>query len=105
AINRSQRQTEQFGQSIRVSLQAITVQQERMVSQTAKSSALFARFASVTASVLSIHQVINYADSWTELQNRLKLVTESSVELNKATQAVYDIAQKTYQSLDATAQV
>ncbi len=105
AINRSQRQTEQFGQSIRVSLQAITVQQERMVSQTAKSSALFARFASVTASALSIHQVINYADSWTELQNRLKLVTESSVELNKATQAVYDIAQKTYQSLDATAQV
>ncbi|MER1689781.1 phage tail tape measure protein [Proteus mirabilis] len=105
AINRSQRQTEQFGQSIRVSLQAITIQQERMVSQTAKSSALFARFASVTASALSIHQVINYADSWTELQNRLKLVTESSVELNKATQAVYDIAQKTYQSLDATAQV
>lgn len=105
AINRSQRQTEQFGQRIRVSLQAITVQQERMVSQTAKSSALFARFASVTASALSIHQVINYADSWTELQNRLKLVTESSVELNKATQAVYDIAQKTYQSLDATAQV
>ncbi|WP_368879586.1 tape measure protein [Proteus terrae] len=105
AINRSQRQTEQFGQSIRVSLQAITVQQERMVLQTAKSSALFARFASVTASALSIHQVINYADSWTELQNRLKLVTESSVELNKATQAVYDIAQKTYQSLDATAQV
>ncbi|WP_368936527.1 phage tail tape measure protein [Proteus penneri] len=105
AINRSQRQTEQFGQSIRVSLQAITVQQERMVSQTAKSSALFARFASVTTSALSIHQVINYADSWTELQNRLKLVTESSVELNKATQAVYDIAQRTYQSLDATAQV
>ncbi|QIF93745.1 phage tail tape measure protein [Proteus vulgaris] len=105
AINRSQRQTEQFGQSIRVSLQAITVQQERMVSQTAKSSALFARFASVTASALSIHQVINYADSWTELQNRLKLVTESSVELNKATQVVYDISQKTYQSLDATAQV
>ncbi|WP_368910044.1 phage tail tape measure protein [Proteus penneri] len=105
AINRSQRQTEQFGQSIRVSLQAITVQQERMVSQTAKSSALFARFASVTASALFIHQVINYADSWTELQNRLKLVTESSVELNKATQAVYDIAQRTYQSLDATAQV
>ncbi|WP_368869112.1 phage tail tape measure protein [Proteus terrae] len=105
AINRSQRQTEQFGQSIRVSLQAITVQQERMVLQTAKSSALFARFASVTASALSIHQVINYADSWTELQNRLKLVTESSVELNKATQAVYDIAQRTYQSLDATAQI
>ncbi|MBG5985628.1 phage tail tape measure protein [Proteus vulgaris] len=105
AINRSQRQTEQFGQSIRVSLQAITVQQERMVSQTAKSSALFARFASVAASALSVRQVINYADGWTELQNRLKLVTDSTQSLNRATNDVYTIAQKTYQSLDATAQV
>ncbi|EMI5436754.1 tape measure protein [Proteus mirabilis] len=105
AINRSQRQTEQFGQSICVSLQAITVQQERMVSQTAKSSALFTRFASVAASALSVRQVINYADSWTELQNRLKLVTDSTQSLNRATNDVYTIAQKTYQSLDATAQV
>ncbi|WP_405127653.1 tape measure protein, partial [Proteus mirabilis] len=101
AINRSQRQTEQFGQSICVSLQAITVQQERMVSQTAKSSALFTRFASVAASALSVRQVINYADSWTELQNRLKLVTDSTQSLNRATNDVYTIAQKTYQSLDA----
>ncbi|RIW38206.1 phage tail tape measure protein [Proteus mirabilis] len=105
AINRSQRQTEQFGQSIRVSLQAITVQQERMVSQTAKSSALFTRFASVAASALSVRQVINYADGWTELQNRLKLVTDSTQSLNRATNDVYTIAQKNYQSLDATAQV
>ncbi|WP_337239229.1 phage tail tape measure protein [Proteus faecis] len=105
AINRSQRQTEQFGQSIRVSLQAITVQQERMVSQTAKSSALFTRFASVAAGALSVRQVINYADGWTELQNRLKLVTDSTQSLNKATNDVYTIAQKTYQSLDATTQV
>ncbi|HGN0682306.1 TPA: tape measure protein, partial [Proteus mirabilis] len=105
AINRSQRQTEQFGQSIRVSLQAITAQQERMASQTAKSSALFTRFASVAASALSVRQVINYADSWTELQNRLKLVTDSTQSLNRATNDVYTIAQKTYQSLDATAQV
>ncbi|MBG2804201.1 tape measure protein, partial [Proteus mirabilis] len=105
AINRSQRQTEQFGQSIRVSLQAITVQQERMVSQTAKSSALFTRFASVAAGALSVRQVINYADGWTELQNRLKLVTDSTQSLNRATNDVYTIAQKTYQSLDATTQV
>lgn len=105
AINRSQRQTEQFGQSIRVSLQAITAQQERMASQTAKSSALFTRFASVAAGALSVRQVINYADGWTELQNRLKLVTDSNQSLNRATNDVYTIAQKTHQSLDATAQV
>ncbi|MDM3766474.1 tape measure protein, partial [Proteus mirabilis] len=37
--------------------------------------------------------------------NRLKLVTDSTQSLNRATNDVYTIAQKTYQSLDATAQV
>lgn len=105
AINRSQHQTERFNQSVRVSLQSITVQQERMASQTAKSASSFASFAKTVTGALSIHQVISYADGWTNLQNRLKLVTKSTQELNKATNDVYSIAQKTYQSLDATAQV
>lgn len=105
AINRSQHQTERFNQSVRVSLQSITVQQERMASQTAKSASSFASFAKAVTGALSIHQVISYADGWTDLQNRLKLVTKSTQELNKATNDVYTIAQKTYQSLDATAQV
>ncbi len=105
AINRSQHQTERFNQSVRLSLQSITVQQERMASQTAKSAMSFANFAKVVTGALSINQVINYADSWTDLQNRMKLVTNSTEALNKATNDVYTIAQKTYQSLDATAQV
>ncbi len=105
AINRSQHQTERFNQSVRLSLQSITVQQERMASQTARSAISFANFAKVVTGALSINQVINYADSWTDLQNRMKLVTNSTEALNKATNDVYTIAQKTYQSLDATAQV
>ncbi|HEK0643407.1 phage tail tape measure protein [Proteus mirabilis] len=105
AINRSQHQTERFNQSVRLSLQSITVQQERMASQTARSAMSFANFAKVVTGALSINQVINYADSWTDLQNRMKLVTNSTEALNKATNNVYTIAQKTYQSLDATAQV
>ncbi|WP_311750116.1 phage tail tape measure protein [Proteus penneri] len=105
AINRSQHQTERFNQSVRLSLQSITVQQERMASQTARSAMSFANFAKVVTGALSINQVINYADSWTDLQNRMKLVTNSTEALNKATNDVYTIAQKTYQSLDATAQV
>ncbi|MBG6028981.1 phage tail tape measure protein [Proteus mirabilis] len=105
AINRSQHQTERFNQNVRVSLQSITVQQERMASQTAKSASSFANFAKVVTGALSVKQVINYADGWTDLQNRLKLVTDSTQALNRATNDVYTIAQKTYQSLDATAQV
>ncbi|HGN2540457.1 TPA: phage tail tape measure protein, partial [Proteus mirabilis] len=74
-------------------------------SQTAKSASSFANFAKVVTGALSVKQVINYADGWTDLQNRLKLVTNSTQALNRATNDVYTIAQKTYQSLDATAQV
>lgn len=105
AINRSQHQTERFGQSVRNSLQSITRQQERMAAQTAKTAALVTNFAKMTVGAFSAHQVISYADSWTELQNRLKLVTNSSQELTKATNDVYNIAQATRQSLDSTAQV
>ena len=76
AINRSQHQTERFNQSVRV-LQSITVQQERMASQTAKSASSFASFAkAVTGTFYSpSDQLCRWLDG---LTNRLKLVTKHS---------------------------
>lgn len=53
----------------------------------------------------SIKSLVTLADSWTNLQNRLRLVTSSQEELNQATQAVYEIAQGTSQSIDTVAEV
>ncbi|MFW1945770.1 tape measure protein [Acinetobacter guillouiae] len=53
----------------------------------------------------SIHQVIAYTDSYTNLQNRLKLVTNSQQELNTATKDTFAIAQATAQSWGTVAQV
>ncbi|MFW2098517.1 tape measure protein [Acinetobacter sp. ULE_I057] len=53
----------------------------------------------------SIHQVIAYTDSYTNLQNRLKLVTNSQQELSTATQDTFNIAQATAQSWGSVAQV
>lgn len=53
----------------------------------------------------SIHQVIAYTDSYTNLQNRLKLVTNSQQELNIATKDTFAIAQATAQSWGSVAQV
>ncbi|MCU4491465.1 tape measure protein [Acinetobacter guillouiae] len=53
----------------------------------------------------SIHQVIAYTDSYTNLQNRLKLVTNSQQELSTATQDTFNIAQATAQSWGTVAQV
>ncbi|MFP6819772.1 hypothetical protein, partial [Acinetobacter sp.] len=43
----------------------------------------------------SVHQVIAYTDSYTNLQNRLKLVTNSQQELSTATKDTFNIAQAT----------
>lgn len=53
----------------------------------------------------SIHQFIAYTDSYTNLQNRLKLVTNSQQELNTATKDTFAIAQATAQSWGSVAQV
>jgi len=60
------------------------------------------RMASMLASAFAVHKIIEYADSYTNLQNRLKLVTDSTEALAQATQNVIDIAQNSRQALGAT---
>lgn len=50
-------------------------------------------------------KVISYANSYTELGNKLKLVTESEAQQARAMAAVYDISLKTAQSTQATSSV
>lgn len=57
------------------------------------------------AGIVSVGAAIAKMDSYTGLQNRLKLVTTSQAELNQAMQDTFSIAQATGQSWDSTAQV
>lgn len=50
-------------------------------------------------------QALKYADSYTELQNRIRLVTDSQTEMVSATESVFDISLRTNQAVGATAQV
>nr|WP_289622715.1 phage tail tape measure protein [Mannheimia cairinae] len=50
-------------------------------------------------------KVIGYANSYTELGNKLRLVTESETQHARAMAAVYDISLKTAQSTQATSSV
>lgn len=68
-------------------------------------SSAAARVGGLIAGAFSVHAIVDYADAYTELENRLKLVTNSSMQLAGATSAVFSIALKTNQSLDSTAQV
>ena len=60
------------------------------------------RMATTLASVFAVHKIIEYADAYTSLQNKLKLVTSSTQELGYATDEVAQIAKRTGQALGAT---
>lgn len=53
----------------------------------------------------AISTITRYADAFTNIQNRLKLVTDSTDSLTAAQERLYDISQGTYQSFENTVQV
>ena len=67
-----------------------------------RTEAALGRMAATLASAFAVHKIIEYADSYTQLQNKLKLVTDSTDALAYATDDVYQIASRTNQALGAT---
>ena len=63
------------------------------------------QLAGYMAGLVTISTAISKMDTYTSLQNRLKLVTNNQVELNKATEDTFRIAQKTYSAWDSVLQV
>ncbi|WP_457794751.1 tape measure protein [Acinetobacter baumannii] len=61
--------------------------------------------AGYMAGLVTVSAAISKMDTYTGLQNRLKLVTNNQVELNKATEDTFRIAQKTYSAWDSVLQV
>lgn len=64
-----------------------------------------AAYAHAVAAAFSVGKLTSYADSWTNLNNRLKLVTEETSEFQAAQNAVYSIAQNSRAPLQATAEL
>ncbi|WP_048996159.1 phage tail tape measure protein [Burkholderia multivorans] len=62
-------------------------------------------YAEAAAAAFGIHQLVDYADEWTNLSNRLKIVTRDQVDFAVAQDDVLRIAQATRQPLDATAEL
>lgn len=69
------------------------------------AASLIRGFAGPLAAALSVRQVAQYAQAWTELNNRLKLVTATNKDLATASRDIYNIAQQTGQALGSTSEV
>lgn len=63
------------------------------------------QLAGYMAGLVTVSAAISKMDTYTSLKNRLKLVTNNQVELNKATEDTFRIAQKTYSAWDSVLQV
>lgn len=69
------------------------------------ANTLVSRFAAMAGVSLGGAAIAQYADSYTELQNRIRLVTSSQSELVASTNAVFDIALRTNQAVGSTGQI
>lgn len=69
------------------------------------AASLIRGFAGPLAAALSVRQVAQYAQAWTELNNRLKLVTATNKDLATASADIYRISQQTGQALAGTSEV
>ncbi|QCN98917.1 hypothetical protein D3093_26905 (plasmid) [Azospirillum argentinense] len=69
----------------------------------AAAMAVATRAAAAMGIALSVEQAIQYADAWKQVEGRLKLVTSGSAELKTVQAQLFDVAQRTRQSFDATA--
>ena len=64
-----------------------------------------ARAAAGLLAALGIRQILRTADAYAQVQNRLRIVTDSTDELTTANQRLFDIAQNTRQEFDATVEL
>lgn len=99
------RNAERTARELSRELQNITnggSQADRQVNQLGSS---LRSLAGYMAGIVTVGAAINRVDAFTGLQNRLKLVTNSQVELNTAMNDTFSIAQRTASGWDSVAMV
>ncbi|MDH2476238.1 tape measure protein [Acinetobacter baumannii] len=101
ATKQASQQVQKYGQEIRTTTQELDKQEKSARSYSTAIKSL----AGYMAGLITINAAINNMDTYTGLQNRLKLVTNNQAELNKATEDTFQIAQKTYSAWDSVLQV
>lgn len=64
---------------------------------------LAARAAGLLGASLGVAEAVRYADAWKQVEGRLRLVTDSTGELHRVQGLLFDTAQRTRASFEATA--
>lgn len=78
---------------------------DQAAERTQKSVQVLNRALGTLAAAFSVRQVVRYVDSFTNLQNRLRLVTTSTGNLRRVTQELLSIANQTRGSFESTTEL
>jgi lambda family phage tail tape measure protein len=73
--------------------------------QANKTQLLLQRALRIAGVSFAVRQVVDLADSFTNLQNRLRVVTNSQAELARVTQAVLEVSNRSRSSFEATTEL
>jgi len=84
------------------SLDKLTEKSKKAEGQTDALAGSALKLGAALAAAFSVSQITQAADAYTNLTNRLKLVTDSSYALAAATDSVFQIAQRSRSELGAT---
>ncbi|MGE6308877.1 tape measure protein, partial [Bacillus safensis] len=85
--------------------QPVAVMRERLSNLALTASRMPVPLAAAATAMLAALKVAKDAEVYTNLSNRLKLVTDSTLQLAYAQQSVFQVAQDARQSMESTAQV
>jgi tape measure domain-containing protein len=78
---------------------------DRQMKKTARSGASLGQAVGALAGLLAARKIIEYADAWTQVNNRIRLVTDSTQELAAVTEQVFAISQDSRVGLQSTAEL
>jgi lambda family phage tail tape measure protein len=101
ALNSASKSIQNVGASAQATTPQIRLMERQFRSLTAMASGVVAPLAAA----FSVTKISQAAAEYTNITNRLRLVTESSQQLSKAQQDVFQVAQNSRQALETTAQV
>ena len=85
--------TGRFTQGMRDASNSASREMGRIESSTQAVNSMFKQLAATAAATFTVSQVVNYADSYTGMVNKLKLVTTTQTDLSRAMIDTHKIAQ------------
>ncbi|MFC2995612.1 tape measure protein, partial [Acinetobacter sichuanensis] len=84
-----------FTQAMREASSSASREMGRIESSTSSAQSMLKSLAATAAATFTVSQIVNYADSYTGMINKLKLVTENQSQLSIAMSDTHRIAQST----------